>query len=48
MTAEFAAELHALGLPESVWYVPSGYKGPGYGVQMAHGLSYAFTRAARP
>jgi hypothetical protein len=48
MTTAFAAELHQLRLPESVWYVPSTDEGPQYGLQMARGLSYAFARAARP
>jgi enterochelin esterase-like enzyme len=48
MTTAFAAELRTLGVPVSLWIVPSVHKGPSYGLQMARGLSYAFARAARP
>ena len=48
MTTAFAAELHTLRLPVSLWIVPSVRQGPSYGLQMARGLSYAFARAARP
>jgi enterochelin esterase-like enzyme len=44
MTAAFASELHALGLPYAVWYVPASVRGPDYGDQMQHGLTYAFAR----
>lgn len=44
MTTAFAAELHSLHLPCSLWLVPASHRGPGYPAQMVHGLAYAFAR----
>ena len=46
LTSGFAAELRALRLPLSVWHVPRGVRGPGYALQLQHGLAYALRRSA--